>query len=100
MGEVSLRAVADVTLDRDPFTAFIANFLARGADGQNAGEGFDLGQGIGQFRDQVLAFGLRADRSVSSRSMLSTTFRPSRSMSAELARMFISVPSLRMWTVS
>jgi hypothetical protein len=71
VGEVSLRAVADVTLDRDPFTAFIANFFARGADGRNAGEGFDLGQGIGQFRDQVLAFGLRP---VSSRSMLSTPF--------------------------
>src|SRR5271165_6698231 len=61
VGEVGLRAVADVTLHRGPVAGLVANILAGGANRQEPGERFDLGKGAGQFLDKTLAFGLVAD---------------------------------------
>src|SRR5271165_5421732 len=61
VGEVGLRAVADVTFHRGPVAGLVANILAGGANGQKPGERFDLGEGGGQFLDELLALGLSAD---------------------------------------
>src|SRR6266852_5546450 len=61
MRELELRAIPDVGLDLLPFVAFL-NFLAGGADGENAGKSFHAGESLLQLGDQLVlsGFGLLA----------------------------------------
>src|SRR5713226_5061187 len=61
MGELHLRAIPDVGLDLLPVAGFL-NFLARGADGENAGQSLHIGESLLQIGDHLIlpGFFLRA----------------------------------------
>jgi hypothetical protein len=57
VGKFDLGAVADVDLDLLPAPDFILNFLARSANGQNACQRIQTGEGLLEFCDQLVFAG-------------------------------------------
>ncbi len=60
MGELRFGVALDIGLQLIPVSLIVANLLARGADGNETAQNFDLGKGFLQFLNQLLAFLLRA----------------------------------------
>jgi len=62
VGELDLRAIADVRLDLLPAAIFGVNFFARSTDGQEASQGIEAGDSLLQFGNDafLLGFGLHA----------------------------------------
>ena len=60
VGEVRVGVRMNVLLDRLPVALVVADTFAPGANRDEAGQGFDLGQRLLEFADEFLAFDFHA----------------------------------------
>src|SRR4029077_21245506 len=59
VGELDLRTIPDVRLDLLPTSIFGVDFFARSADGQEARQGVEFGDGLLQFSNDALLLSFR-----------------------------------------
>ena len=57
MGELNLAALAEILVDLFPIPVVVANLFTPCANGEQAGEGFDFGQGGAQLGVALLQMG-------------------------------------------
>jgi hypothetical protein len=56
MSELGIGMLGKVGLELIPVAAIVTNFFAGGANGQQAAQTFDVGQGLGKFLNQRQPF--------------------------------------------